>query len=239
MNRKSVISILMAAMLVTSLIFMSCGAFDDNSQPIIEPIIDKTLDAGDDRSVNVYVTDADVDDTHTINASSDDASVATVSVDEDSLTLTGVAVGMTTITVFATDDSGQDNAASIPVIFEVTVNPPAPQVTIGFGVNQPPSDLIDKGACAVGMTLKPGESCSYDSNDSFAEIIFSVLPDGSVCREQVSILRGELEIEIPEAFRPRNLKFCVEWDIEQDDFFQTNFAARKNLDGSWTVKNVP
>ena len=237
MNRKSVISILMAVTLVTSLVFMSCGAFDDNSQPSIEPITDKTLNAGDDRFVDVYVTDADANDTHTINASSDNPSVATVSVDNTSVTITGIAEGIAAITVSAIDDSGQDNAAATPVTFEVTVTPPAPQVTIGFGVNQPPSTLIDKGTCAVGMTLEPGESCSYDSNNPFAENIFSVLPDGSVCREQVPILKGELEI--PEQLRPSNLKFCVEWDIEQDDFFQTSFAASKNLDGSWTVKNVP
>lgn len=226
----------MAVTLVTSLVFMSCGAFDDNSQPEIEPITDKTVDAGGNRSVNIYITDADVDDTHTIRAFSDDTSIATVSVKADSLTITGVAVGTTTITVSATDDSGQDNAAATPVTFAVTVNPPPPQVTIGFGGNRSPSDLIDKGVCAVGMTLKPGESCSYDSNNPFAEIIFFVLPDGSVCREQVPILRGQ---EIPEQLRPRNLKFCVEWDIEQDDFFGTSFAASKNLDGSWTIRNVP
>ena len=237
MNRKSVSSILMAVTLVTSLIFVSCGAFDDNSQPEIEPITDKTVDAGDNRSVNVYITDADVDDTHTISAFSDDTGIATVSVDEDSLTLIGIAVGTTTITVSATDDSGQDNAAATPVTFAVTVNPPAPQVTIGFGGDHSPSDLIDKGACAVGMTLKPGESCTYDSNNPFAEIIFSVLPDGSVCREQVPLLKDRLEL--PEEVRPRNLKFCVEWDIAQDDFFGTSFAASKNLDGSWTVRNVP
>ena len=237
MNRKIIISILIAVSLIISLVLTGCGAFDDNGQPIIDPINDKTLDAGDNRSVNVYVTDADVDDTHTISAFSNDTSIATVSVDEEALTITGIAVGMTTITVSATDDSGQDNAAAIPVTFEVTVNPPAPQVTLGFGINQPPSALIDNGACAVGMTLKPGESCSYDSNEPFAEIIFFVLPDGTACREQVPLLRGQLEI--PEQFRPRNLKFCVGWDIERDDFFNTSFSARKNPNGSWTIKNVP
>ena len=144
---------------------------------------------------------------------------------------------MTTITVSATDDSGQDNAASTPVIFEVTVNPPSPQVTIGFGVNQPPSSFIDKGICTVGMILKPGEGCSYDSNEFFAEINFFVRDDDTACREQVpKVIEG---IEIPEHLRPRNLKFCVEWDIKQDDFFGTSFAANKNPDGSWTVRNVP
>ena len=231
------VSILATLLFITVLAIIGCGALEDNSQPGIESITDKTIDVGNDKTVDVYITDADVDDTHTISAFSDDMSVATVSVDDTSLTITGIAVGMTTITVSATDDSGQDNAAATPVTFEVTVNPPAPQVTLGFGINQPPSALIDKGACAVGMTLKPGESCSYDGNEPFAEIIFFVLPDGTVCREQVPLLRGQLEI--PEQFRPRNLKFCVGWDIESDDFFNTSFSASKNPDGSWTVRNVP
>ena len=237
LDRKTAISILAAILLAIPLSLIGCGAFEDNSQPGIESITDKTIDVGDDKTVDVYITDADVDDTHTISAFSDDMSVATVSVDDTSLTITGIAVGMTTITVSATDDSGQDNAASTPVTFEVTVNPLAPQVTLGFGINQPPSALIDKGTCAVGMTLKSGESCSYDSNEPFAEIIFFVLPDGTACREQVPLLRGKLEI--PEQFRPRNLKFCVGWDIERDDFFNTSFSARKNPDGSWAVKSIP
>ena len=39
--------------------------------------------------------------------------------------------------------------------------------------------------------------------------------------------------------RPYEGWFCVEWDIERDDFFQTSFAASKNPEGSWIVKNVP
>ena len=218
-------------------VLISCGFFDDNSQPEVESITNQTLYVGGKTIVEVNVTDAEVDDTHTISASSDDTSIATVSVKDTTLTITGIAVGMTTITVSATDDSGQDNAASTPVTFEVTVNPPSPQITIGLGVNQPPSFFIDKGICTVGMTLKPGEGCSYDSNEFFAEINFFVRDDGTACREQVpKVIDG---IEIPEHLRPRNLKFCVEWDIDQDDFFQTSFAASKNPDGSWTVRNVP
>ena len=185
------------------------------------------------------ITDADVDDTHTIGASSDDTTVATVSVSDATLTIKAVAVGTATITVFATDNTEQDNAAAVPVTFEVTVNEPPPTGTfeIGIGLNQPPSSFIDKGACTVGMTLKPGEGCSYDSNDPFAEIIFSVLQDGTVCREQVPLFRGQLEI--PGEHRPRNLKLCVEWDIEEDDFFGTSFSASKNPDGSWTIEDVP
>ena len=190
--------------------------------------------------MDVHITDVDVDDVHTIGAFSDDTAVATVLVRDSTLSITGMAVGTATVTVSVTDDSGQDNGAAVPVTFEVTVNersPPTETFEVGIGLNQPPSSFIDKGACTVGMTLKPGEGCSYDSNDAFAEIIFSVLQDGTVCREQVPLFRGQLEI--PGEHRPRNLKLCVEWDIEEDDFFRTSFSASKNPDGSWTIEDVP
>ena len=235
-----IFGVILSILLFTSLFFVGCGAFeDDNDQPSIEAIIDQTLDAGNKTKVEANITDADVDDTHTISASSDDTTTATVSVSDATLTITGMEAGTATVTVSAIDDSGQDNAAAVPAIFEVTINPPPPTETfeVGIGLNQPPSSFIDKGACVVGMTLQPGESCSYDSSDPFAEIIFSVLPDGTMCREQVPLFRGQLEI--PEQFRPRNLKFCVEWNIERDNFFGTSFSATKNPDGSWTIEDVP
>ena len=238
MNLKIIALILFTLSLAIPFIFIGCGALDDNSQPVIEAIPDETLDVGDKTTAEVNITDADVDDTHTIRASSDNTNIATVSVDEASITIRGMAVGMATITVSATDDSGQDNDTSLPVTFEVTVNEPLPStgVTIGLGINRPPSSFIDKGPCAVGMTLQPGEGCHYD-DDLFAELIFFVQDDGTACREQVpQVIEG---FEIPEHLRPRNLKFCVEWDIERDDFFDTNFAASKNPNGSWTVRNVP
>ena len=237
---KQTLRTILLTFLFTLLCFFGCGAAeDDNSQPSIETITDQTLDVGDAATVDVHITDVDVDDVHTIGAFSDDTAVATVLVRDSTLSITGMAVGTATVTVSVTDYSGQDNAVAVPVTFEVTVNEPPPTETfeVGIGLNQPPSSFIDKGACTVGMTLKPGEGCSYDSNDSFAEIIFSVLPDGTMCREQVPLFRGQLEI--PEQFRPRNLKFCVEWNIERDNFFGTSFSATKNPDGSWTIEDVP
>ncbi len=240
MNRKTVVPIITTLLLTIPLVIIGCGAFDDNSQPTIEPITDQTLDVEDTITVPVNITDADADDTHIINASSDNVLVAAV-VDgvshKTSVTLIGVGPGIATITVSTTDNSGQDNTEAIPVTFKVTVNEPPPSVQIGFGINQPSVSFINKGMCAVGMTLKPGEGCSYDSNEFFAEINFFVRDDGQACREQVpEAIEG---IEIPEHLRPRNLKFCVEWNIERDNFFDTNFAASKNRDGSWTIKSVP
>ena len=234
---RQVFSTTLSILLFTSLFFVGCGASEeDNSQPSIGTISNKTLNVGDETRLEVIITDADVDDTHIIRASSSDTTVATVSVRDTTLTITGVEVGNADITVSATDDSGQNNAAAIPLTFGVTVNEPPPSVQIGIGINQPPSSFIDRGTCTVGMTLNPGEGCHYD-DDLFAELVFFVRPDGNACREQVpKVIEG---IEVPEDLRPRKLKFCVEWDIERDDFFETRFAASKNPDGSWTIENIP
>ena len=67
MHPKIRVSILIVVLLVTSLALISCGAFeDDNSQPAIRPITDQTLDVGDKTTVDVNITDADLDDTHII-----------------------------------------------------------------------------------------------------------------------------------------------------------------------------
>ena len=200
-----------------------CGendVLDNNSQPVIEPITDQTLDVGDKTTADIYITDADVDDTHIINASSDDTNIATVSVDEDSLTITGNAVGMAMITVSATDDSGPDNDTSIPVTFQVTVNEPLP-----------PPPITAERLCKVGMTLGPGESCGYGP-----KVVFSVREDGTACRASSwPIYHVVLGINV----RIDNPNICGNHDIEQDDFFGTNFSASKNADGSWTINKLP
>ena len=196
---------LTAASFSMFLVFISCGFLDNNSQPTIETITDQTLYIDDKVTVDVNITDEDIDDTHTISVSSGNTTIATALVSDTTLTIVGIAAGIATITVSVMDNSSQDNAAAIPVVFQVTVNEP-----------------IDRGVCIVGMILKPGESCSYIS-DPFAEadIVFSVLGDGRSCRKR------------------ENRKLCVESDIKQDDFFGTNFAAKKNPDGSWTIESVP
>ena len=94
---------------------------DANSQPVIQAIPDVTLDAGAESTVAVNITDADIDNTHTISASSDDTAIAAVSVQNTTLIISGIAEGTTTITVSATDDSGKNNAAATPLTFQVTV----------------------------------------------------------------------------------------------------------------------
>ena len=113
-------------MLLTVLFGMSftligCGLFDDNSQPEIETVTDQLLYVGEETQIELNITDKDANNTHVINFSFDDTSVATVSVSGTTLTIVGKTVGTTTITVSAVDDSTQDNAVSTPVTFRVTV----------------------------------------------------------------------------------------------------------------------
>ena len=198
---------------------------DDNNQPSIETITDRNLDVGDEISVRVYVTDMDLDDTHIITASSGNTSVAAVSVDDTSLTITGIGVGITIITVSATDDSGQDNAEAIPVTFHVTLNEPPP----------PP---VDKGPCIVGMTLQPGEGCTYIANQK--PVFFFVGEDGGGCRSSQQTGYAEI-FGLPVEIEPLDddSYFCVYDDIRNDTLYNTNFSADKKPDGSWTIENVP
>ena len=105
------------------LVVAGCGADeDDNTQPALEAIADRTIDVGDETRVDINITDADFDDTHTVRASSDDTAIATVSLTDTTLTVKGIADGMATITINVTDDSGQENAAATPIVFQVTVD---------------------------------------------------------------------------------------------------------------------
>ena len=154
-------SILTSVLLGVSATLFSCGTFeDDNNQPSIGTIADNTITADQTltlavdsrRTVEFFITDADDDDTHTISATSEDSTVAIVSVNkrthDTTLTITGIAVGSTTVTLTATDDSGEDNAIAKPVFLNVTVVEP-------HIVASTPSPLTDISLyrSAVSLTL--------------------------------------------------------------------------------------
>ena len=203
-----IFGVTLSTLMFPSLFFISCGAFeDDNSEPSIGGITDKTLNVGAETTVEVNITDTDFRDTHSIRASSDDTAIATVSVNDTTLTISTIAEGVTTITVSAADDSGLDNATATPVTFQVTVEP-----------------FVDKGVCAVGMVLEPGESCTYFAGAT--EVVFSVNADLG-CRESRAVDKAKC------------LKLCVSPRIERDDLFNSNFSADKNQNGSWRIKRVP
>ncbi len=122
--------IVLLSILLASFFLIGCSEMEDdteaelvvNSQPSIGAIPGQTVDVGGTVEVKATITDADVGDTHTVKASSDNTDIATVSVSGTTLTILGVAGGTATLTISATDDSGQDNAAATEVKFEVTVN---------------------------------------------------------------------------------------------------------------------
>ena len=130
-----------------------------NSQPVISKVIpDITLTAGTKVEVEVSVTDADVDDTHTVNASSDNSTVVDLGNFSTILKIYGQTEGVAIVTACVYDRSGVNNAKSTPVTFQVTVEP-----------------YDNKGRCATGMVLEAGESCTYFADG--AEVLFYVKRD--------------------------------------------------------------
>lgn len=153
--------ILTVVLLGISFVLIGCGSLeDDNDQPSIETITDSTittdqmltLAVNSSRTVEVYISDVDEDDRHTINAASENTDVSTVSLDETMhetiLTITGIAVGSTTVTITATDGSGANNATAEPVFFDVTVI--EPQVIAS--TPSPLADISLQGS-VVSLTL--------------------------------------------------------------------------------------
>lgn len=130
-------SILTLVLLGVSATFFSCGIFEDeNNQPWVQIIKGSTITAdqaltlavNSSRTVVFYIRDDDDYDRHTISAGTEDSTVATVSVNRQTydtiLTITGMAIGTTNVTLTVKDNSGEDNAISTPVVFNVTVIEP-------------------------------------------------------------------------------------------------------------------
>ena len=120
-----------------------------NSQPVVEEVSDMMLEFGDSTTLRVEVRDEDEGDRHTINATCEDPGIAMVTTEGETLTISASGVGETTCTVYVTDSSGQNNAHSEKVTFEITVE-------------EPP--LVHLGDCQVGMEVQAGESCNYYSD---------------------------------------------------------------------------
>ena len=103
--------------------------------------------------VSGYFSDADTGDTLTYTASSDMEMYATVSVSGSMLTITGVAAGMATITVTATD---MDDAYAMQTIM-VTVE--AADMTLGVPSGLMTSDATDDpGTLLVKVDWTPGNN---------------------------------------------------------------------------------
>ena len=145
--------------LLALFVLVGCGEVEeDNTQPVIESISDQTLDVGDIVEMNVSITDADVDDTHTIRAASSDTGVVITSVNGRTVSITGLAAGVATITVSVTDDSGQDNAAATPLTFRVNVEKNTQPV-----IEVIPDQTLDLGA-TLEVTVRVADTDSDDTH---------------------------------------------------------------------------
>ena len=172
-----------------SFVLIGCESLEgDNNQPSIGTITDDTvtdqsltLAANSRRTMKIYIRDDDEDDTHTIRAASENATIATVSVDDTAegtiLTITGKAVGGTTVTITATDGSSADNATAEPVFFDVTVV--EPQV-----IASTPSPLADisLNRSVVSLTLV---GLMYEQ-------YYNIYVKGSVTMSGIADLRSSL-----------------------------------------------
>jgi len=87
--------------------------------------------------------------------------------------------------------------------------------------------------CQVGDVIAPGESCTYVADGK--NIVFSVNEDGEACRAGGPVFQKVLGLTV----RVNHLKFCRGDEIERDDTFNSNFAASKKADSSWTINTVP
>ncbi|MCY4343428.1 MAG: S41 family peptidase [Gammaproteobacteria bacterium] len=110
-------------LLTAAALIVGCGggSGDVNFQPSVRAIGSQTLAAGETLSVQAQVTDGNPEDGHRLTATSSDSAVASVTVEGTVLAVNGVAPGTATITVTARDTSGEANAESLPVRFDVTV----------------------------------------------------------------------------------------------------------------------
>ena len=121
-----------------------------NSTPVVTAIANQSVLINGTQSVTVTVTDDDTDDTHTVTATSSNTSKATVAVSGKTLTITGVAVGSSTIRVTATDNSGGTNDTSAEVSFEVTVRKPNDTPVVSAIADQ---SVLVSGTQSVTVTV--------------------------------------------------------------------------------------
>ena len=143
-----------------------CDADPVNAAPMaVGTIAAVTVTAGemsDAMDVSGYFSDADMD-TLTYTASSDMEMYATAMVNGSMLTITGVAAGMATITVTATDMAGTMATQDIMVTVEVVdMTPMAPTVVMAT------VDDSDPGSTSVTVTWTDGANVS-----AYGVVLFS------------------------------------------------------------------
>ena len=185
-----------SAFLGLALCLVGCGGDNPVNAPSIEAIAGQIVDVGGQVKVEVILIDADSEDIYALRVSSDHTGVALASLNGAILTLTGVAVGTATITVSATDASGQHNNE---VTFEVTVvKPVAPTVaherealvalyeaTDGRNWTMNTNWLTDHGLAWHGVRVIDGHVTELDLRQTVCRVSYrtpwAICPTSSTC----------------------------------------------------------
>ena len=155
--------------------------------------------------------------------------VASVAVSADTLVITGVARGETTVTVTATDPGGL--SATAPVNVRVRVNQP-PVV-----VEAIPPELIGTDQTTFRMLSQhfrdpDGDELVYDATSSDPRIASVALSADTLIITGVAI--GETTVTVT-ATDPGGLSATTEWDVSvADRHFRDDFESEASLD-NWEV----
>ena len=148
-----------AAVLVWA-VLAGCGGGSStppNQAPVVTRIGDRTIIVGESATIAVQVSDANTGDTHTLRVTVSDTAIATASASGTTLSIVGVAPGVVTVAVTATDSSGSDNATSATRSFTVTVTTASGWIP---GVFEDAANFKD--LCAVPRTgVDPGTGADY------------------------------------------------------------------------------
>ncbi len=198
MQRSRLLLRRVAPAVLLAVLVAACGGGGDsaprNVSPSVGALDDRVLAVGDEMRVQVSVTDADAADTHTLEATSSDPDVVSVTVTGTTLVLSGRAVGSATITVSARDSSGAANADSPSVTFTVTVE----EANARPSIADIPDQRLEAGETAeieISVTDEDaGDTHSIEATASAEGIVEVSLADGSLWL--TGLANGTVEVTV-------------------------------------------
>ena len=162
-----------------------------NQAPVVsQPIPDITIDVGQERTVTLSSHFSDSDGNGLDYKASGGNGVVSRSLNDASLTITGVAAGVTTVTATATDDPPAPlTSKSVSDSFTVTVRQPKPVIYSISPSLQRPDDPVTISGNRFGTTAESVSFGGYSviSFNSWSNTSISLLIPGSLHAGQVTV----------------------------------------------------
>ena len=160
--------------------FVGCGG---NDQPFIDTIDNQTIAVNASRTMEVYITDSDKKDMHTVKTFSENTDIADVYVkrrnieaeDIVNISIEGKRKGRTVIVVSATDDSGQDNDTA-EMVFDVIVVDPEVIISAPTPLKESNIDGSEISLSLVGLTFDRGTTNEYVSVSGIEGVTAYTIP---------------------------------------------------------------